>query len=84
MSAKTRKRLEQVANTLEQVVMKTLAATADAIQLVMVDLVYGKPKYRKRAPQPRPIIHRTYNRTVIYRQLLPSERVTPPRYRKSV
>lgn len=42
---------------------------AGCIELVLIDLVYGKAKYRKRGPKMRPIIHRTiHRRTVVIQQ----------------
>lgn len=72
MSYKTARHLSTVADILE----KLLWLIAGAIELVMIDLAWGKGKYRKRGPKMRPIIHRTYNRTVyIRREMLPSEQV---------
>jgi hypothetical protein len=71
MSERTRNNLIRVADQLE----KSLRFIAGAIELVMIDLAWGKGKYRKRGPKMRPIIHRTYNRTVVVREPLSSERL---------
>lgn len=42
---------------------------ATGIELVLIDLTFGKSKYRKHGARMRPIIHRTVNhRTVIIQQ----------------
>lgn len=66
MSSRTRKTLSKVADLLEGFAQGIL----NAVELIMIDAVYGKAKYRKRPSQtrrvyqPRPIIHKT----VIIRQ----------------
>jgi hypothetical protein len=75
MSGKTAKRLNRLADALEKLVKVSLTWLADAGQLVAIDLTYGKARYRKRVAQPRPIIHRVYNRTIIYREPRTRERV---------
>lgn len=72
MSYKTARRLNTIADLLE----KAARLIAEVIALVMIDLAWGKGKYRKRGPKMRPIIHRTYNRTVfIRREMMPTEQV---------
>jgi hypothetical protein len=76
MSTKTKRRLSRFADGLEAVVFTSIRAFASGVELFLIDFVFGKAKYRKRGPKMRPIIHRTYNRTVyIRREILPSERV---------
>jgi hypothetical protein len=72
MSSKTKRRLNKFADVLEAVANIII----NAIELVIIDAVFGKSKYRKRGPKMRPIVHRTYhrNRTVyIQRVMLPTE-----------
>lgn len=81
MSATTRNRLEKIAIVFMK---KTLETVAYALQLVVIDLTYGNGKYRKRTAQPRTVIHHDYHHhTVIYQDLLPSERVTPRKFRRN-
>ena len=81
MSATTRNRLEKIAIIFMK---KTLETVAYALQLVIIDLTYGNGKYRKRTAQPRMVVHHNhYHRTVIYHELLPSERVTPRKLRRN-
>lgn len=81
MSTTTRNQLEKIAIA---VMKKTLEAVAYALQLVIIDLTYGNGKYRKRTSQPRSVIHHDHcHRTVIYHELLPSERVTPRKLRRN-
>ncbi|HEY7348099.1 MAG TPA: hypothetical protein VH599_07235 [Ktedonobacterales bacterium] len=61
--------LRKVADVLE----KSISGVAASVELVLIDLVFGKAKYRRHGPKMRPIIHRTYNKTVIVRE--PLERV---------
>lgn len=81
MTYKTHQRLEKLADALEKFIMMILEALMYALQLITIDAVWGKAKYRKRTSPQRPIIHRTYNRTVVYRTLYtprlprPKERV---------
>jgi hypothetical protein len=82
MSAPTLRHLSRFADGLEAIVFTSIRAFANAVELVMIDGVFGKAKYRKRGPKMRPIIHRTYNRTVVVREPLPSERVYPVKMRK--
>jgi hypothetical protein len=44
---------------------------ADSIHQILIDLVFGKSKYRKKGAKMRPIIHRTINneRTIIVKSL---------------
>jgi hypothetical protein len=60
---------------LEAVAHTSIKAFAYAVELILIDFVFGKAKYRKRGPKLRPIMHRTYNRTVVVREPLPSERL---------
>jgi hypothetical protein len=74
MSTKTKRRLSRVANALEAIVFTSIRAFAGAVELVLIDGVFGKSKYRKRGAKMRPIIHRTINRTVyVQRVMLPTE-----------
>jgi hypothetical protein len=75
MSHTTKRRLNKFADVLEAVAMNSIKAVINAVELVMIDFAFGKSKYRKRGPKMRPIIHRTYNRTVVVREPLPSERL---------
>jgi hypothetical protein len=77
MSIKTRRRLSRFADGLEAVVKHSINIGLNAVELILIDGVFGKGKYRKRGAKPRPIIHRTYNRTYIVRPRLPSERISP-------
>lgn len=63
--------LRKVADVLE----KSITVFAASIELVLIDLVFGKAKYRRHGPKMRPIIHRTYNKTVIARTPAPRVRV---------
>lgn len=81
MRATTPNRLEKIALLFMK---KTLETVAYALQLVIVDLTYGNGKYRKRTAQPRTVTHHDYHHhTIIYRELLPSERVTPRKFRRN-
>lgn len=60
MSTKTKKRLERTANRLEKCTFFCLNAVAGALQLLVIDAVWGKAKYRKRASRPRPVVHKTF------------------------
>jgi 2C-methyl-D-erythritol 2,4-cyclodiphosphate synthase len=71
MSTKTKRRLSRFADGLEAVANVIISA----IELVLIDAVFGKSKYRKRGAKMRPIIHRTYNRTIVVRSSVPSERL---------
>jgi hypothetical protein len=71
VSYKTKRRLNKIADLLEAVAHTII----NAIELVIADAAWGRAKYRKRDPKLRPIIHRTYNRTVVVRESLPSERL---------
>jgi hypothetical protein len=71
MSHTTKRRLNKFADVLEAVATNII----NAIELVIADAAWGKAKYRKRGSKMRPIIHRTYNRTVVVREPLPSERL---------
>lgn len=52
--------------------VQTIRWVADACELLLIDLTYGKGKYRSRGARLRPIIHRTYNhRTVVIREPAP-------------
>ncbi len=82
MSTRTKRRLNKTADILEGLVMFGLKALATALELVAIDFAFGKSRYRKRGSRPRPIIHRTYNRTIVVRSALPSERVMPPKYQR--
>ena len=82
MSIKTKRRLNKFADVLEAVALTIIKGAASAVELVMIDLAFGKAKYRKRGPKMRPIVHHTYNRTYIVRPPLPSERVTPAKYQR--
>lgn len=76
MSVKTKRRLNKFSKVLAAVTNTVLNEMLHAIELVMIDLVFGKSKYRKRGARMRPIIHRTYNRTVyIRREMLPTEQL---------
>jgi hypothetical protein len=75
MSAPTIRRLNKFADLLEAVAHTSIRAFANAVELLLIDFVFGKAKYRKRGPKMRPIMHRTYNRTVVVREPLPSERL---------
>ena len=75
MSHTTKRRLNKIADLLENVAHLSIKAFANAVELVLIDFAFGKSKYRKRGPKMRPIIHRTYNRTVVVREPLPSERL---------
>ena len=79
MSYKTRRRLSRLADALEAIVRFIVSA----IELVVIDAAHGHGRNRKRSPYA--VVHRTYNRTyvqpVIREPLLPSERVTPRKYR---
>lgn len=58
--------------SVRKLALKSGSFVADALELVLIDLAYGKAKYRRRGPRLRPIIHRTYNRrTVIVQQPVP-------------
>lgn len=62
----------KIADVLE----KSVRGIAAAIELILIDLVFGKSKYRRRGAKMRPIIHRTYNRrTVIIREPVPTHKV---------
>ena len=63
MSYKTVRRLSTIADLLE----KSLRFIAGAIELIIIDLAWGKSWYRKKYPRIRPVIQRT----VIYRQGAP-------------
>ena len=67
MKATTAQRLDKIANLLETLVTKSINGGANAIHFLLIDGVFGKSKYRKRGAKMRPIIHRTYNRTVYVR-----------------
>lgn len=57
---------------LQKLAIKSGRWIADAIELFLIDLAYGKSKYRRRGARLRPIIHRTYNRrTVVVQQPVP-------------
>lgn len=57
---------------LQKLALKSGRFVADVLELFLIDLAYGKSKYRRRGPRLRPIIHRTYNRrTVIVQQPVP-------------
>jgi hypothetical protein len=75
MSIKTKRRLSRFANGLEAVVVTSIKGFASAVELILIDFAFGKGKFRKRGSKMRPIIHRTYNRTIIYRASVPSERL---------
>jgi len=79
MSYKTRKRLLALANLLEKLTMVIITS----IELVMQDLVFGKAKYRRRTPKPRPVVRTIYNQTIVYREPLRSELMAPARLRKA-
>jgi len=75
MTYKTKRRLSRFADALEAIVHISIKLLANAVELVMIDFVFGKSKYRKHGAKMRPIIHRTINRTVyVQRVMLPSER----------
>lgn len=58
--------------SVQKLALKGGSWIADALELFLIDLAYGKAKYRRRGPRLRPIIHRTYNRrTVIVQQPVP-------------
>jgi hypothetical protein len=78
VSASTIRRLNKFADVLEAIATTII----NGVELVAIDFVFGKARYRKRGPKMRPIIHRTYNRTVVVREPLPSERVYPVKMRK--
>jgi hypothetical protein len=71
MSTKTKRRLKKFGHVSKSVVFTTIRAFADAVELVMIDLAHSKAKYRKRGSKMRPIIHRTYYRTVVVRERSP-------------
>ena len=76
MSIKTKRRLSRFADGLEAFVNTSIRASAGAVELILIDAVFGKGKYRKRGPKMRPIIHRHYNKTVyITRRMLPTEQM---------
>jgi hypothetical protein len=76
MSHKCVGHLNKVADLLEKVALQgIIGSIIFAAELVAIDLAFGKSWHRKRGPRPRPIIHRTYNRTIIYRPPVPSERL---------
>lgn len=70
MSHKTKRRLSRFADALEAVVNLSIRAIAGTIELCLIDLAFGKSRYRKRYPKMRPIIHKTYNRTYVVRERL--------------
>ena len=77
MSYKTRKRLLALANLLEKLTMVIITS----IELVMQDLVFGKARYRRREPRARPVVRTIYNQTIVYRDPVRSELMTPPKHR---
>jgi hypothetical protein len=81
MRATATNRLEKIAIAFMKKLLETVAY---ALQLILIDLMYGNGKYRKRTAQPRTVIHHDYHHhTIVYRELLPSERVTPRKLRRN-
>ncbi len=68
MSLKIKRRLSRFADGLEAVVRISIESFALSVHLFMIDLVWGKGKYRKHGPKMRPIIHRTYVRNITVRE----------------
>ena len=50
----------------ERFLMNTVDVLVNAIELLIIDLTYGKNKYRRRGSRIRPIIQKTYNHRTVY------------------
>lgn len=68
MSTKTKRRLSRFADRLEAVVNTSIKAFAGAVELILIDAVFGNARFRKHGPKMRPIIHRTYVRNIVVRE----------------
>ena len=74
MSTNIKRRPNKFARVSKAVAFTSIKLFTDAVELLLIDFVFGKGKYRKRGPKTRPIIHRTVNRTVyVQRVMLPAE-----------
>ena len=64
MTTKTKRRLSRFADGLEAVVFTIIRELAWALELLGIDVAFGKGKYRKHGPKLRPIVNKTIVRHI--------------------